>query len=477
MNMSNWKILLCASLAVAMAFACGESGDHRDVQRAVSQSGENASDAIIEAMILLESSQMFNDYAAGGDCSGEFCGDTAPDSSELETEYEFLHDMMAEYVFTSDNIEESSSSEIVYLMRGEVICGEPDEMRPDAYDSCVEEVDELEIRLATTFEGNETVSIDILLGPDQIYVSTFTVGPDVLSMSVVLDNLEDAVDFLTDVAGEEMVEFPERLEGEVEFGYYADGDDHRVALSILDDLGIEVAGDFSLDAEAAGEVLAFGMNPEQETLSGTIAFGAFSAMGVDFGHGTEAVVPETEENWLTEPSDPVEYGLEFDEMTATVTFDPAAEQLTFDDVGLGGSPLVITIDGEEVITVDLNSSMGGAFDGLLQLKGDDLEFSVNPGFELIFGAFFHRVADSYDDYSDWMYDDVLSIVLDGADDPAVLITYDEFQVLRGQFSMQSETTDHGVTVSAGMCVEEEPYAGGSADDHPFMYLEEAQCTN
>ncbi len=477
---NKFTILLCVLVAVTMAFACGESGDHRDVQRALSTSGENASKALVDGMVMLESSAMVNEYAFGAECAGGTCGDMAPDSASVEGEYEELHDLLSEYVFTSDNIEESGSGDVTYLLRGEVLCADLQEY-PEDYDYCVSEVNSAEVRLVANFVGDETVAIDILLGPDEIYALTFTFGPEQLSVSTVLDNWEDVVDYLTDLAGEEMVPFPDRLEGEVEFGYYASGDDHRVALSIHDDVGVEVAGDFSLDIGAAGEVLAFGMNPAEETLSGSLGLDSFALSFVESSYGARGDYDYPEESeftdeWgLTANDDPAEIGIQFDGMTGTVVFDPNAEQLTWSDVGLGGSPFVMTVNGEEVLNIALNSNMGGMLDGIMELEGDDLKISVTPGFELEFGTFFHRVAGDYDDFEEWMLDEVLSIVLHGDDSPAVLVTWDDFQVLRGQLDFTSEATDHGFSVEAGMCIDEVATSG--TDYHPFADLEEAQCRN
>ena len=461
----KWTKIGCVLLVVSMTIGCLGDSDHREVAQTISESTEGAVDAMVGAMALLESSQMVGDYAAVSDCGAY--GDVdcasyyAPDSGELEAGYEEMTDWMADHIFTSDNVESSSSGDVTYLLRGDVVC-DPDLFFDDAgYNHCVSEVDALEIRLHAVMNGDDRLSLDILLGPDEIHPLSFTFSPEEVSATTILENVEPAVNHVADTFGEEPGTFPERLEGVVELGYYLDGDVAKFALHIHEDLGIEVDGyeAFELDVEAAGEVLAFGVDMAAETLFGAASLGEFALHfeTYDSYGGTE---PET-------------VGVELAGLTSEVSFDPGSEYVEWTGVGLGDGPAVISINGEEVIYIDLNSGIGGFFDAVLQLQDDDLKFSVEPGIELEIGTFFHRVADTYDGFDDWAYDEVLSFVLGGDDNPAILFAEHGVEVLRGHLSLQSEDTDLGVDADAGMCIDD----GGDATDwsHPFEHLVAEQC--
>lgn len=463
----TWKYILCLIASVGLFAACG-GPDHETVEQAVYDGTDSAVDAIIDALVLLESSAMYDDVGSG-ECWGEgpdgevHCESAAPSAEELEAQYAELRDELGARIFTDENIEDSGSSSITYRLYGDVVCQQEDFYDQSGYDHCVQDLDTLEIRLYAELVDNDAVAIELWLGPDKIHPLTFTFGPQQLNVAVVLDGLEPAANYVAESFGEEFEDFAETLEGEVEFGFFADGDLRQFALSIHEDVVVEIDDGeyFMLQAEGVGQVLSFGVDTVEEVLLGSANLGEFAI---------------TFEEWSdTAPGGTNEISVQMAGLTSDVLFEPDAERIEWSGVGLGGGPATVHIDGEEVLHIDLNSGLGGLFDAVLQEEADALKFSIDPGLELEIGTFFERVTDTYDDFDEWMLDEVLSIALTGDDNPAVLIHDSGVEVLRGILELGSASTDYGASVEAGMCLVEEIDDGASGEAHPFQYLEVDQC--
>ncbi len=463
------KLLTCLLLSAGL-LACGDDVDHASVEQAVYDGTDSAVDAVIDSLVLLETSAMYED-ASSGECWGEgpdgesHCDSATPSAEDLEVQYGELRDELGERFFNSDNIEDSSSGSLTYLLHGDVVCQEEDFFDEAGYDYCVEDIDALEIRLHAELVDDDAVAIELWLGPDEIHPLTFTFGPQQLNLALVLDGLEPAANFVAETYGEEFEGFAETLEGEVEFGYFADGDLRQFALSVHEDVVIEVDDGeyFSLETEGVGQVFSFGVDVVEEVLVGSTNLGEFSM---------------TFEEWSsTAPGGSNEFFVQLAGLSSDVLFEPGSERIEWSDVGLGGGPATIAIDGEEVLHIDFNSGLGGLLNAVLQEEDEDtLKFSVDPGLELEIGTFFHRVTDTYDDFDDWMLDEVLTIALSGDDNPAVLIHDYSVEVLRGVLELDSASTDQGASVEAGMCLVEE-FEGSGQMYHPFEELEEAQCSD
>lgn len=461
------SLMMGLLVSVGLLAACG-GPDHEAIEQAVYDGTDSAVDAVIDSLVLLEKSAMYDD-ATGGECWGEgpdeevYCESVAPSSEELQAQYDEVRDELGERIFHSDNVEDSDSDSITLLLRGDIVCQEDDFFDDAGYHQCVQDVDALDIRLYATLVGDDTASIELWLGPDEIHPLTFTFGPEQLSIAAILENLEPAAAYVAQTFGEELEEFPGILKGEVEFGFFAEGDLRNFALAVHQDVVIEFDDGeyFALEAEAVGEVLSFGVDAVEEVLVGSASVGEFAL---------------TYEEWSdTAPGGFHEFSVQLAGLTSGAIFDPNTERIEWNDVGLGGGPAAVHIDGEKVLEIDLNSGLGGLFNAVLQEEDEALKFSINPGLELEIGAFFYRVADTFDDFEDWMLDEILSITLDGDDNPAVLIREYGVEVLRGHLKLDSASTEYGASVEAGMCLVEDDDADGYEPVHPFEFLEADQC--
>ncbi len=462
-------------ISAGLLAACSGGPDHEAIQQAVYDGTDSAVDAIIDSLVLMEKSAHYEDLNSrcsysvalpGEEPTDEvYCENVMLSAEDLEAEYAELRQELDTRIFHEDNVEDTDSDSMTLLLRGDIFC-QPDDFYDSAsYDLCVEDVDALQIRLNARMVDDDTAGVELWLGPDKIHPLTFTFGPQQLSVALVLDELEPAIGYVADTFGEEFEEFAETLEGEVELGFFADGDLRKFALLIHDDVTIEIDDGeyFLLTAQAVGEVASFGVDIAQELLVGSLSLGEFALIFDDWSS--------------TAPGGYNEFAVHLAGLSADAVLDPNDERIELFDVGLGGGPATVDIDGEEVLHIDLNSGLGGLLNAVFHEQGDALKISVDPGLELDIGAFYHRVTDTFDDFDDWMLDEVLSFALTGDANPAVLIDDYGIEVIRGHLELSSASTSYGASVDAGMCLVEDYPDGVYDQQHPFEYLHADQCSD
>ena len=470
---TNLKRVACLSLLATSLWACGEA-DHDAVQQRIMQSTTTASDAIVDALVLIESSAMVSEYAMDRSCGVDeidapSCGELMPSSEMMGAQYDEFADFIGERIFTSDNVESSSGDTVIYLLSGDVVC-HPDEFyNEEERQGCIEMVDSAEVRLRANLSG-ERLDLDLLLGSQQAHPLSMVFAPDEVSISTHLHNLEATLDYIADLVGDEAPELPERLEGELKFGFFIDGDIAKLAFHIDQALGLDFQDEdesFSLDVEAIGEVLSVGIDQVAEQLVASMNLGGFSFSGTFI------------DDYEMEASDPYDLAIVLAGASGTVNFDPAQERVELSDVGFVNGPLQIAINGEDVINVELGNASGGLLAAALEMQGDDLELTVPGGMQFILEAAMHKVSETFSDFDEWMSDELLSITLDGDANPALLLRdLGGVEVLRGVLTFGSTATGYGAVVEAGMCMEESATPDESqSSTHPFEAMEAAVCAD
>ena len=526
-------ILLSLAVTTGVAMGCGPDGeptqrqaeavDHAEVQQGITDHSQAAVDAIIDGLALLESAQMYDEYAGGGDCvgvpedDGEFgepsdggdyeCPSTAEPSEQLDDEFDAVADMLEERIFTEANVEVEEGDAVVYLLAGDVVCDEDDFQTPvsvvdpdgdepesedeydeEAYQECVDGVDDLELRLKAAKYSGDTFEIDVMVGPDEVHPLTLVFSTSEVSATATLGAMEPAAEHIADVAGEDVGAFPDQLSGQLKAGYYLQGSEVRLAVDVLQDIDVE-AGDFELFVQAAGEVFGVGVDTADEVFEAAVDFGEVSLAG-EMPGGYEEPVDVTppgegssdDEEPVDEPDDaePVDIAVDLAGLSSTVIFDPASDEVQWSDVGIGNGPTTVAINGETVVDIQLDAGFGGVFDAVLAMSDDGLKYSVEPGIELEVGLMFERVVGEFDDVESWMLDEVLTIGLGGHANPAILVG-EQLEVVRGHLSLTSQS-GVGATAHAGQCLIDNQSTveqmGIDAEDemHPFAYIEAGQCS-
>lgn len=540
--------------AAVIAFGCGpevgeggesEPVEHDEVQQSVLDTSQEAADAIIEGIALLESSELAgaafgenctytSDGFDGQDSDDEVtqdyqreCEPAGPDADQMQAEYEEFAEILEQYVFTEQNVESEQGGSVTYLLDGETVCetggaGEPvtepapqqdteaeNQQDPDfddaepapspdptVDDSCVQEVDELELRLRASKVGG-TLEIDVLVGPDEVEPVSFGLSSNEISVTVTLDEIERASDHIAEVAGEQPGEFPDQFSGQIQFSLSIDDPTVGFAIELLQDLNIG-SDDFSFYASAAGDGFSIEADTLEETIELMQDWGAveIDAMipGGEMGSGEPIVYNDDDGSsddgaqqdfGEQEDVDPVDFGFEMAGASATAIFDVNTDEVQWQDVGLGGGPTIVSVDGQNIIEIDLNAGLGGVFDAVASMEDDAMKLEFDPGIEVEAALMFDRLAEEYrEGIDEWALNEVLTFEIGGDANPAVLLQDYGLEVLRGHVKFESSS---GASVAAheGECLWEEPQTsdiqeddgntGSAGDYHPFDELEAGQC--
>ncbi|TXD36463.1 hypothetical protein FRC98_11515 [Lujinxingia vulgaris] len=501
--------MLGLTVAVGGVVACGPSEDPQleeqpvdalSVRQAVSESAGNSVDAVAEGLAFLGESSLFHDYVwsnAGGDeCAVEPVDPPMPGEDpigedpivpcepepvepfepDFEEERDEIRRVLEEHIFADANVETASETEVTYLLRGEVVCADEDEAD---IAECEEEVDALEIRLqARSFVEGE-VDIDVMVGPDRISPLALSFAPSRVSADVDLAKVKEAVEFGSVQLGEDLSEdIPETMVGRLSAEFSKSGDE--VALSVAVGQAIELAGEmFSVNIAASPRALEIRSDIEARKLS----FEAdLDALDLSFPTG------EVEECYDVEvPGEPGNYeftcevvqeayqaGAALAGIKGALSFLAAEDRLELRGFGLGASPAQVFVEGEEVAALDFNAAHGHSLDLDLAKDGDDIAISMSPGLDLELMLALYRAQDVISDLEEWMLDDVLSLVIDGDESPALRIGEAGIKLERGQLMMSSESAEIVVEVEAGMCIDEvEPAAEEPA--HPMEAIGPVAC--
>ncbi|RDV37901.1 hypothetical protein DV096_12385 [Bradymonadaceae bacterium TMQ3] len=500
--------VLGLTMAVGGVVACGPSEDPQleeqpvdalSVRQAVSESVGNSADAVAEGLAFLGESSLFHDYvwSSSGDSAcvgepveppipGEEAGGeepmpcepepVAPFEPDFDEERDEIRRVLEERIFADENVETASETEVTYLLKGEVVCAEEEELDRA---ECEEEVDALEIRLKARSFAEGEVDIDVMVGPDRLSPLSMAFGPARVAADLDLAILKDAAEFMAAEMGEELdASFPQTMSGRLSAELSKSGDE--VALSVAVGQAIALAGEmFSVDIAASPRALEIRSDSAARELSFEVDMGA---LALNFPTG------DVEECYDVEvPGEPGNYefncevveegyqmGAALAGIKGALSFLAAEDRLELRGFGLGASPAQVFVEGEEVAALDFNADHGRSLDLDLAKDGDDIAISMSPGLDLELMLALYRAQDVISDLEAWMLDDVLSLVIDGDASPALRVGEAGVKVERGQLMMSSESADVVVEIEAGMCIGEVEPAEGSAE-HPMSAVGPVAC--
>jgi hypothetical protein len=182
---------------------------------------------------------------------------------------------------------------------------------------------------------------------------------------------------------------------------------------------------------------------------------AASNMGeVDLGIMVETYMETVDEmgNFI-ETVEQSDYDLHLAGATSDITFDLTTETVTMTGMGLGNGSTTLSIDGGQVLSIDLNANNGRTFDATVTQAGtNDVQIAVSPLFDLELGMQFSN--DPSFEGEEWMLNDTMTLLLDGDPNPAILIGDNGLEVLRGTLSMGLANDGSLIEVSAGQCLKD-----------------------
>ncbi|MBA3396306.1 MAG: hypothetical protein H0T89_26990 [Deltaproteobacteria bacterium] len=365
-------------------------------------------------------------------------GELAADETD-ETTIDFDGEAAAQWL--NDNLftDANHAGDGIYRVPGALVCTETtyddagNEIGEAVDPECVQGFAQLQLRIRVS-EDDDTLRFAVQLGPDHDEPLVVGLGANSLSLTVDLDETEDAIRALIP-AGEGTPSF--RLSGEVTASLEILGTaSARASLAIDRAISIKVAEDgSSLDgasafrfASAKATVFAITVDGNAKTSALEVGLGETSAHvpgDVDFGEPT--------------------VDLDLSGVTAVATHT-AGQPLQLTHVGLGSRTTTLSVDGARAISIDLNPDDGRAFGATLTenpTTGSTM-LTVSPKLDLRIGTDHVVLGDEAPVY------DVTQVFLDGSLRSS--LAQDHVEVVSGTLRLATNPASYGFTAIAGQCV-------------------------
>lgn len=470
----SWMAMTLTLLLVG-TMACGEDEtDHETARQAISSNAKTVSTNVVGSISFLDQSALISralGSATGGGCAGESSGadfDTGTcesdsleiDEAAMEQSVDELTRVLEARVFTRANVESESGQSVTYRLKGRVVCAEGNEVDRE----CADLVDRAQVRLVVT-APDEDVRMDIHIGPDRAHPLTLELRPDLVAVTIHLEGIKGAVEHLAFLEGE-TPELPDRMSGSIRLALQADSS-QRASLTLSVLKAIDVANDdwrFALGAsEPTLEVVA---DAGARTLEATSDIGSFDAR-----------FPFTDDRYDSQTGDLIEtthrVDLSLGGSSASALLSVDDDKFTVTNIGLGDKTSTLSIDGSQVLAIDLNANDGRRFDATVSALSDDqFEVQLSPIFDLVVDLDFIDAPDTFE-VDDWMLDEVLHIVAQGASGATLRLGSDDVEVVEGQLSISLDNAGITHDVATGQCLIAPDR--DSADVNPFDELSVEAC--
>ena len=460
--------LVTLGAATSALFACGGGADvdHVTARQALRSNTQLHATTLEGALEFLKDSELFLAGMEQGrdeyylceplpedrawDGAEEDCApvEHAPMELEVAAPAEKLLTFLDSYVLHEGNLELEEGDRVVYLMRGAVACRGIS--RGEDRDECVAMVDKAEVRLDVTSPQEGDLDLRIQVGPNRHEPVMLHVHRDVVSLEVDLAATKGAVAHVA-AAADERVELPAVMEGRVRGELRRHGANKMEAsVSVLQAVKVE-EGDFRLMVAKAAPMLSVTADGVAKSVT------AVSNLGV-----VDLSLPSHEIHYYgsgeysgaeVERTTELTYGLHLAGLTGEAVFDAVAETITLTGVGLGTSTTTASIDGDQILGIDLNAQSGRTFDATLSYDAaaDSVDVAVSPVFDLKTVWALLAAKDKLADVDDYLLDEVLRITLGGTA-PKLRVDEDGVEVLTGKLTLRSKSANVTHTVDAGMCL-------------------------
>lgn len=343
---------------------------------------------------------------------------------------------LAERVFTAANYEGDG----VYRLRGADFCPEDFEGQPDA--ECVEQFDAAELRVRATLAG-DGLDVTLLVGPERAEPLTIELRKQSIALVVDLAEAKAALRHLAKVTGEDL-QLPSVMEGRIAVSLTVNGPkDVTLAAAIRSTVRVEAKLEdgadvkfstakkdplWSVRAQAIQRRLTLDVDVGVTTLS--IPWRYVGAEGTGSG--------QLEVDWKG--------------WSASVVLEEGQSSLRLTNLGIGDGRSTISLDGEELLSLELNPSSGRRF--ALEIDGVPGElpmFSIDPEFDLIVGVHLAPLAARGEPVESYLMDETYRITFNGTS-PTAQPVPDALRIHSGTLTISSTAASAPVVVTAGQCL-------------------------
>jgi len=387
------------------------------------------------------------------------------DPAAAEAQAALVEKYLRERIFTEANVEGTEGDSTFFRIHGDDACT----LGATAADaSCVQAVDQMELRIRATRTGKDGLDLGFQFGPNHDEPLVLSFAEKTMAVVVDLGETKDAVLFLSPASGSQL---PRTMVGKVELRLTENGPkDLTFSTGILDAIRVELdenGATHTFTTARATPLSELRMDANAKRLSFALNLGTTEYKG-PYG-GTSALANQQMVYSLS--------GLSF-----AFNAEEGQNDFVVAHVGLGEAQSFMSLNGTKLVTADLNALSGRHFDLNLSKGADGLPLvRVLPEFDLAAKFFLAPLkSDPLAEVPSFYEDQSYRVRLSGGGAPSIrpvdANTTTGFpgglQVVSGELSLQGK--DAAVTVPAGKClVGKEIAAEGS---HPLLgHFEARDC--
>ena len=399
-------------------------------------------------------------------------------------------------VFSPDFVEEKTSTSVTFKLPADAFCMSDtittsptgEELIESSLDAdCAASYADMVIRLRVTSMAAGNLDIELLVGEARHAPLRLEIYRGKLALELDLAALKATINTVMTAQGQTDVELPEVMQGRLRAELVKNGDkDFTASFSVLSAVSVR----FQVD----GELIALDLAPKSPAFSARFD-GVNKQISLELDAGAidlsipASLMESSSEMTCTIPIDGTEpicepvssspsivgtYALHIGGVSGRTVFDGTADQLIFENLGLGDSTSTFSINDLPLVTVDLNPNAQRRLGAVLTSLGDStggVKLEVSPLVDLAVALTMKNIADQVTDMEPWMLDELFGVLLDGTA-PAVAIREGGVEVLSGNLKLSSKQTT--VEVAAGMCLLQAPPSDIVAS-HPFEELLSGAC--
>ena len=413
-------------------------------------------------------------------------------NTDLAQPSQELTELLKNNIFTQDNIESQLPREITFLLKGANVCKLGDE---PAEASCVDFVDRAKLRVVVTSPAANDLDMKLLVGDARTNPVSLELHQQKLAVVADLGAVRPSIQAIATALGEPIPdELPETLSGKVRAQLSRPAAKKLEAtFSVLSPIKIADA-DYDIQVAQASPAMKLTVDGDAKKVQQQINWSAIQAK-FPFWEHQEIETTETDEfgnqytSYESKRTKKHSAQISLGGANGTLIFDAANELLSAAGLGLGDATSTVKIDGQQVLSLDLNPSAGRRVDvSLAQGPNDTQTLEIAPSLDLKLVMTFQTIKAAFDelDVADWMLNDTWQIKADGAT-PVRLSVGEQLKVLAGKLTMSSSAAQLTHAVNADQCIGsiEQPEPGPSEEDsggpvqpevgHPMQELEVQAC--
>jgi hypothetical protein len=398
--------------------------------------------------------------------------------SMLTTEEQFddtadrLKTWLRERVLADTNLESKTDEEAIYLLHPDPTCrrlltaDDPPGTVPDLSASCVDQLTRLQVRVSLQADGDGG-RLTILIGPDRIELSVFTIHSDLLQLDMDLPSAYQATQVIDQTLGNDSPSGAhyDALAGKIRLAIHKDGEKKvTISMSVTDALHvgtIDATGAPGPDVKLAASDPTFAV-----TADGTV-----QALTVKVDMGALDVLGDWDPMGVASPNRDLH--VQVGGIYSQATYTEASDAFVATGVGIGAT--TIDAHGVRIFDLGLNPNDMRRFDARLFVDAAGLtEVQLTPRFDLDLGFHFGAVAADYTTPPpSYVLDETYRVLLDNggattgiAAVPASSTFGGGIKVTAGTLTISSTGAPQPVVVPTGKCL-----TGGAtvpAGAHPVL---------